>query len=110
MDEVTVPRTTAYCGLNCATCPIYVATRESDPATQMAQRKQIAGMINAHYGIDLSAGQINDCDGCRSDSGRLFSLCGDCEIRRCAAEKRVESCAFCPGYVCEKLHEFIQSE
>lgn len=110
MDEVTVPGATAYCGLNCSTCPIYVATMESDPIRQMAQRKQIAGLINARYGIELSAGQINDCDGCRSKSGRLFIMCGDCKIRKCARDKRVESCAFCPDYVCDKLHEFIESE
>jgi len=71
----------------------------------MKMRSEIAEQCNKLYGTSLKAGDINDCDGCRADSGKLFSGCLDCGIRKCAMGKNIENCAFCCDYVCDKLEK-----
>ena len=93
----------AYCGLACDTCPIYLATLEEDIPRKLAMRKSIAGQCSEHYGMTLEAVDISDCDGCRANTGRLFSGCLNCEIRKCAREKGYASCAYCSHYACEQL-------
>lgn len=110
MDDVRVPSLTAHCGLNCSTCKIFLATRENDAARKNALKEEIAAIILERYGRQMSVNQITDCDGCRAEGGRLFSGCLECEIRKCAIEKKVESCAFCTDYPCENLHRFVLSE
>ncbi len=110
MDDIKVPSMIAYCGINCATCPIYLAGRETDPDKQANMREGIAATLKARYGMDVAAGQIDDCDGCRSADGKLFFACGGCEIRKCAITKQIESCAFCPNYVCDTLHSLLLTE
>ena len=41
-DEKMAREMIAYCGLNCITCRIYLATRETDPEKQRQMREQIA--------------------------------------------------------------------
>ena len=95
----------AYCGLVCDQCPIYLATTEQDESRQKAMRISIAEECRIHYGLKLQPEDITDCDGCRSGSGRLFSGCLNCEIRKCAIMKNLESCAYCTDYACNKLME-----
>lgn len=100
----------AYCGLTCAGCPIYLAAREEDPEKQAEMRARIAGLINEKYGTALKPEEVTDCDGCRSDTGRLFSGCMECEVRKCALEKGVETCAGCADYPCAALEKIFDSE
>ena len=102
MDELI-----AYCGLPCHTCPILLATRESDIAKKLDMRIQIAQQIEQHYGKKRRPEDITDCDGCRTEGARLYSGCGHCLIRSCARERGIESCAYCNEYACEKLEEFF---
>jgi hypothetical protein len=97
----------SYCGSKCATCPIYLATREKDPDKQRQMRDDIAREILEAYGIAYQADDINDCDGCPTQGGRLFVGCQKCQIRPCARERGLENCAHCSDYVCEKLEEFF---
>lgn len=96
---------TAYCGLKCDTCPIHLATLKQDRSQQRKMRKSIARQCSEHYGMDLQAKDITDCDGCRANTGRLFSGCLNCRIRKCIIEKNIESCAYCSNYICEILSE-----
>ncbi|MEJ2355106.1 MAG: DUF3795 domain-containing protein [candidate division WOR-3 bacterium] len=105
MDEMI-----AYCGLNCLSCPIYLATREENKEEQTEKRKEILRLIKKHYGLDLKLEDITDCDGCIIETGRLFSGCKNCSIRKCAIEKKIVSCAYCEEYVCGKLEEFFSKE
>ena len=57
--------------------------------------------------MNLQFKDINDCDGCIVNSGRLFSSCKQCEIRKCVIEKELERCAYCEDYACEKLTDFF---
>ena len=95
----------AYCGLRCDTCPIHLATIEQDKSAQRTMRESIAEQCSKYYGINQKAEDINDCEGCRSGTGRLFSGCYNCEIRKCAIEKGIESCASCSNYACERLRK-----
>lgn len=98
----------AYCGLVCDTCPILLATLEEDKSRQQILRESIARQCTELYGIPMQAEDVTDCDGCRADTGRLFSGCLGCEIRKCAKQKNTENCAFCADYVCERLeHHFV---
>ena len=93
----------AYCGLDCSSCPIYLATLEQDNSRQLSMRERIADQLSKQYSIDSKPEDINDCDGCRSDTGRIFTGCLQCNIRECAIGKNLESCAFCADYSCDKL-------
>lgn len=100
----------AYCGLNCDTCPIHLATLEQDKSSQQKMRVSIARLCFEQYGMKLQPEDINDCDGCRTDKGRLFSGCRNCEIRKCASQRNLESCAYCSEYICDILKEFLLHE
>ena len=100
----------AYCGLNCSTCQIYLATREMDPEKQRRMREQIVIAIKKYLGEEKRLEDITDCDGCKAQSGRLYSNCQKCQIRKCASEKGLENCAYCSEYPCEKLSKFFESE
>jgi len=95
---------TSYCGLTCSTCPILTATLEPDDVKRESLRASIALTGNQKYGLSWTARDINDCDGCKA-GGRLFVGCSSCEVRRCAIERRLESCAYCVDYGCEKLQQ-----
>ncbi|HEY4787708.1 MAG TPA: DUF3795 domain-containing protein [Bacteroidales bacterium] len=100
----------AYCGLTCSTCPIYLATLEEDKAKQQTMRASIARLCTETYGMILQPGDINDCDGCIADTGRLFSGCAKCEIRECASQRSIMNCAYCEEYACARLTESFDHE
>ena len=100
----------AYCGLNCVTCQIYLAARETDLKKQRQMREQIVIAIKKYLGEEKRVEDITDCDGCKAEGGRLYSNCQKCQIRKCASEKGLENCAYCSEYACEKLSKFFDSE
>ena len=100
----------AYCGLICHTCPIYLATRENDQTKKKRMRAEIAQQCAKLYGTEYKPEDINDCDGCRTESGRLFSGCKTCLIRSCEKNKGLENCACCSEYVCEQLIKLFAME
>ncbi len=93
----------AYCGLNCAECPAYIATQTNDDT----KRKQVAEEWQKAFNPDIKPEDIN-CDGCTSKSTRLFSHCLECKVRLCGIEKGVENCAYCPDYACDILKEYFK--
>ncbi|MFA5238165.1 MAG: DUF3795 domain-containing protein [Phycisphaerae bacterium] len=109
-DEKMSPEMIAYCGLNCSTCQIYLATRETDLEKQRQMREQIVIAIKKYLGEEKRVEDITDCDGCKAQGGRLYSNCRNCQIRKCASEKGLENCAYCGEYPCEKLSKFFDSE
>ncbi len=93
----------AYCGLECDSCPVHLATLEKDESLKQNMRVSIAEQCFEEYGMKLKPGDITDCDGCQADNGRVFSGCLNCEIRKCAMMKKIDSCAYCDDYPCEIL-------
>jgi hypothetical protein len=102
--------TISYCGLNCQGCPIHLATREKDREKQYKMRVEIAQQIKEHYGQEYKPEDISDCDGCKANSGRLFSGSHNCYMRKCARQKNFENCAYCDDYPCEELEKFFTTD
>ncbi len=100
----------AYCGLTCDSCPIHLATLEKDKSRQLARRESIAEDCRKLYGMNLQTMDITDCYGCLATTGSMFSGCLNCEIRKCASRKNIESCAYCSDYACERLKEHFLHE
>ena len=98
----------AYCGLICRTCQIYLATREPDEEKQYKMRAEIAKEITKHYGNECEPEEVGDCDGCKTEDGRLFGT--DCPIRICAVEKGIANCAYCHDYPCEALEKLFTTD
>ena len=93
----------SYCDPSCNGCAIYLATREKDERKKHEMRVEIAQQIKELYGKECKPEDITDCDGCKSESGRLFSGSSKCNIRKCAQDKGIENCAYCTDYPCEEL-------
>jgi hypothetical protein len=100
----------AYCGLYCGGCPIFWATRETDPQKKHRMRVAIARIIGEQYGRSVIPEEITDCDGCRKTGGRLFASCVDCRIRPCAQGRGHETCAACSDYPCSNLKPIFDSD
>jgi hypothetical protein len=100
----------SYCGLVCEKCAIYLATREQDEEKKRKMRIDIAQQIKEHYGQDANPEDVTDCDGCKTKGDRLFSGCKSCQIRKCASNKKIENCAYCIEYSCEKLEKFFVTD
>lgn len=94
---------TAFCGLVCESCPIHLATLETDISKQAKMRVLIAEELSKIYKTIPKPEIITDCDGCKVSKGRLFTGCTDCEIRKCAILKNLMNCAYCDDYACDKL-------
>ena len=81
----------AFCGLNCAKCDAYIATKNNDDAL----REKTAKLWSELNNVPILPEQIN-CDGCRAN-GRKTVFCDKlCPIRQCAMQKGVETCGECP--------------
>lgn len=91
----------AYCGLVCSECPAFLATQNDDDAA----REKTAAYYAKKYGLSLEPEDIN-CDGCKSNTGRLIGYCHACAIRRCNQAKGLDNCAVCDERPCEELSKF----
>ena len=91
----------AMCGLDCAACPAFTAYRTNDQAL----RVKTAAEWSQQFKVQLKPEDIN-CVGCLKRKGVLFSHCRECEIRKCGLARKVNNCALCPDYPCEKVAKF----
>jgi predicted nucleic acid binding AN1-type Zn finger protein len=89
---------------------IYLATREVDKTKKEQKLAEIISKCKLYYGVDYKFEDINDCDGCKSESGRLFFACNDCKIKKCAIAKGIDNCAYCDEYACEELLRTFKTE
>jgi hypothetical protein len=96
-------KTFAYCGLICSECPAYLATRAED----MAALEKVAAQWSEEYGRSITADYCL-CDGCTSGSERLCGYCGECDVRACAIERGVLTCAHCDNYGCQTITRFLE--
>jgi len=87
----------AYCGIDCAQCPCYAATRNHD----MERLSEIARTWPSSG--DSCEAEDLVCDGCYGP--RISRDCRVCWIKRCAASKGLTSCAHCDDYPCEGLEK-----
>jgi hypothetical protein len=101
-EEIKMAEMIANCGLVCSECPAYIATLKNDDGLRKKTAEEWSKMFHA----DIKAVDIN-CEGCLSQSKRLFSHCFECEIRKCCREKKVANCAGCPEFPCQKISDFM---
>lgn len=93
----------AVCGLLCNECGAFIATSKNSDE----KRTEVAELWSQQFNTNIRPEDIN-CDGCTSDSDRIFSHCKVCEIRKCGKERAVANCANCDEYACEKLEGFFK--
>jgi hypothetical protein len=79
-------------------------------SAQQTMRISIAGILAERYGMKLKPQEITDCDGCRTDTDRIFTACRNCYIRNCARERKLDSCACCADYACDHLLKIFRDE
>lgn len=96
----------AFCGLDCAKCEAYIATKANDDAA----KERVA----AKWRVEFNSPEINvaavTCDGCTTFGGRLGGYCPQCPIRACGIMRQVTNCAHCAEYAaCDKLADFFKS-
>lgn len=98
----------AMCGLDCAKCRAFIATKNNDDAMRQKTADEWVARKKAK-GIEaiISPKDIN-CYGCLS-LGPLYDKCQRCEIRKCGQVKSLTDCNQCPDYKCKKLAEFQKS-
>ncbi len=92
----------AKCGLDCAKCPTFIATKTNDDEA----RQKVAAMWSKMFGATFSAADIN-CEGCSTADVALFGHCKTCAVRLCAIEKDADNCARCDEYSCRKLNSLL---
>jgi hypothetical protein len=92
----------AFCGLDCAACPAFHAAER----LTADERAAIAEKWNVDFGGTHTFEDI-DCPGCTVAEGHHAPYCNACEIRQCAFEKAVGTCADCADYGCAKLEGFL---
>jgi len=92
----------AYCGLVCTECPAYIATQKDDREAL----ERVAAQWSQEFNASIAPEDCT-CNGCLDFEGRLSSYCHECKIRACAIERKVQNCAHCDDYACEKLEGFF---
>ena len=98
----------AYCGLNCSTCQIYLASIEEDIIHKTSKKERISKGITKSLSAIFQAKDTPVCNGCKTENGRLCYSCKSCKIRECAKAKEINSCADCTEYACKKLDDFFK--
>jgi len=96
-------RMIAYCGLVCTDCDAYKATQAGD----MEALARTAKQTSEQFGMEFAAADMM-CDGCHATTGRQIDYCHECAIRRCALPRRIETCAHCPAFPCERIEAFAK--
>jgi hypothetical protein len=93
----------AACGLDCAVCPAYMATKADDRAALA----KLAEDWGKQFGFSATADEVR-CHGCHATDGVQIGHCSQCGVRLCAVDKGHRTCASCADYGCDKLSAFIK--
>jgi hypothetical protein len=93
-----------FCGIDCGKCPAYIAKKENNDEL----RKKTAEEWSKMFGTQFTPEGVN-CDGCAVQGQHIIYCEQLCDIRKCAVEKKVENCAVCADYGCEKLEAFLKN-
>jgi hypothetical protein len=93
----------AYCGVNCSTCPAYVATKKNQAIVRIKIAELWSDKENKYEACEIT------CKGCHEPWGKKFRHCAECQVRDCARKKSYTTCAECPEYPCSKLNDLLQT-
>ncbi|MFW9908803.1 MAG: DUF3795 domain-containing protein [Candidatus Thorarchaeota archaeon] len=87
----------AYCGLDCSKCGALLAKANND-----YELRKVTAVEWSTPEFAVLPEEVN-CDGCRTAGGTHFKYCAKCDVRQCASQRGVKTCAHCSDYACEKL-------
>jgi hypothetical protein len=96
----------AFCGLACSECDAYIAAKTKMTAGEKLKLAEKWAKLYGH-GRTVKPEEVV-CAGCLAESGRMWTHCSGCEIRKCGQAKKVENCAYCSEYICAQLERFYQ--
>ncbi len=93
----------AFCGLDCRTCDARIATVRNDRALHEKTARLWSELNHADITPEMTV-----CEGCRRDGAKTPYCESLCPVRRCAREKRVETCGGCADMeTCPKVGAII---
>ncbi|MFW6248325.1 MAG: DUF3795 domain-containing protein [Bacteroidota bacterium] len=90
----------AYCGIDCSQCLIYQASTEDD----LRKKREIIKSWSTKK-FPLTMYNV-ECFGCKGD--KTVNFCGKCDIRICAKNKNLNSCAFCQEFPCHMIGKVFE--
>jgi hypothetical protein len=93
----------AYCGLDCNSCPALIATLGNDQDL----RVKTAEIWSKQYNSNIRPEDVN-CTGCSTPDGVKIAHCFECNVRLCALDRQVATCADCVDYICADLERFLE--
>jgi len=92
----------AMCGLDCASCEAFIATKNNDNKLREKTAKEwTKRYASGRNRPPVKPEEIN-CEGCLS-KGTVYLYCHSCEVRNCGLKKKIKNCKECDEYRCEKL-------
>ena len=95
----------AFCGLNCAKCDAFIATKNNDNTL----REKTAKLWSELNHITILPEQIN-CEGCRMNGKKTVFCDKLCQIRQCAMKKGFETCGDCGELdTCSKVAMVVEN-
>ncbi|MFH1035442.1 MAG: DUF3795 domain-containing protein [Pseudomonadota bacterium] len=97
-----MPARIAYCGLDCALCPAYLATSRQDQGLRRCTAREWSRVHDS----SIEPRQIN-CLGCQQTAGPRFFICHQCFIRVCGLARGHETCADCQDFPCPRLKRLL---
>ncbi len=89
----------SYCGLVCGEkCKVFRATKNNDSAA----KAEIAKEWSEKYGKDFKPEDVH-CSGCKTENIPVSYYAAICEVRNCARQRQVITCAHCGDFpACKK--------
>ncbi|MBD3398949.1 MAG: DUF3795 domain-containing protein [Candidatus Coatesbacteria bacterium] len=92
------------CGLECAECPAFIATRSGDRAAFA----EVARQWSELYQTEIDAADL-PCDGCLARPPQpLGCHAPECEIRACAIDRGFKTCAECAELPCGLISGLLE--
>ena len=87
------------CSYRCDLCSAY-----NDNINNNDNRQEISRGWKRYFGFEIPPEEIG-CVGCIGEGKHADA---DCPVRPCALEKKVENCAQCDDFICEKLRGRVE--
>lgn len=102
-----------YCGIDCKKCSNYVKPENRKITNRYRKNKNFKCESKVGFSYNLNE-LVIECYGCEYDdiwtNNVIFDFCNKCNIRKCATEKKINSCKECPDFLCEIYSEKISKD
>lgn len=92
-----------YCGYDCGSCPVRLATTAKDSKAAAAYREKARVFYRDVMGMEILPDKLV-CLGGRSDV--VMEACVGCPFRSCCRERGIERCRDCRDYPCDAIARY----